>query len=225
MDRGGDGKSDGDGDVTGEENGDDGPVSRRSPGGDAETRGGEAPCAGKTSAAPPRRAVNLRRSDGAAREDVSLGSSPEVDGCPGRRENAVEELCNAPNGLTATRAILRYIMVAHDRLDHSKNMDISEKVKHLLGPNNKAIMQTLYDQMNEIYMEQGIERGRLEGSTLGRRETLLRLLRRRFGELNESVSARVQSADAPALDTWLDRILTARTLDEVWEEGQSAPTK
>lgn len=32
---------------------------------------------------------------------------------------------------------------------------------------------------------------------------------------------RVHAADSLTLDTWLDRILTARTLDEVWEEGQS----
>lgn len=142
-----------------------------------------------------------------------------------RFRDLVEELCSAPNGLAATRAILRYIMLNHERLHPSEDKDIAEKVRHLLGPKDEAIMQTLYDQMNEIYMEQGIERGRLEGSTLGRRETLLRQLRRRFGDLNESVSARVQNADAPTPDTWLDRILTARTLDEVWEEGQSAPTK
>ena len=52
----------------------------------------------------------------------------------------------------------------------------------------------------------------------GRREALLRMLRKRFGELSEADVARVESARIPALDAWTDRVLTARTLQEVWAD-------
>jgi hypothetical protein len=45
---------------------------------------------------------------------------------------------------------------------------------------------------------------------------LLRQLALRFGNLPDSVQARVESADADLLMRWSERILTASTLDEVF---------
>ena len=49
----------------------------------------------------------------------------------------------------------------------------------------------------------------------GRIETLLRQMTRRFGPLTDDVAARVRNATTPTLDDWIDRILTAATLDEL----------
>ncbi|MBF0141600.1 MAG: DUF4351 domain-containing protein [Magnetococcales bacterium] len=45
---------------------------------------------------------------------------------------------------------------------------------------------------------------------------LLRLLQRRFGTLSESTIQRVQAADQSTLEMWGDRILDARSLDEIF---------
>ena len=55
-----------------------------------------------------------------------------------------------------------------------------------------------------------------EGRAEGKAATLLRLLDRRFGAVPESVARRVTTADAAALDAWIDNILTAADLDEVF---------
>ena len=50
----------------------------------------------------------------------------------------------------------------------------------------------------------------------GERRVLLRQLRRRFGELPEWVTARVEAAGPDELDAWTERILSARDLDEMF---------
>jgi len=46
---------------------------------------------------------------------------------------------------------------------------------------------------------------------------LLRLLERRFGPVDEVIRIRVRSADLQTLLTWGERILTAQTIEEVFE--------
>lgn len=71
---------------------------------------------------------------------------------------------------------------------------------------------TWADRMREEGREQGREAGALEA----RRETLLRQLTRKFGPLPEAVAARVNAMQSIAeLDTYLDRLVTAGTLDEM----------
>lgn len=101
------------------------------------------------------------------------------------------------------------------------NPQPDETIKRLLAPIEED-METLADQLlEEILMEKVIERG----IERGRREALLRVLRKRFGELSEGDVARVDGAKIPTLDAWTDRVLTARTLDEVWGSySDSGPT-
>jgi len=65
------------------------------------------------------------------------------------------------------------------------------------------------------------ERLRKEGQAQGRSqqgiETVLRLLARRFGALPETIVHRVNAATLAELDRWTDRILDAKTLDDVFE--------
>jgi hypothetical protein len=46
---------------------------------------------------------------------------------------------------------------------------------------------------------------------------LLKLLALYFGALDERVAERVRAADPPALETWLERLVAAATLDAVFE--------
>jgi hypothetical protein len=60
--------------------------------------------------------------------------------------------------------------------------------------------------------QQGFDRG----VEKGQRTTLLRQLTRRFGTLPEPVAERVAGATPADIERWLDRILDAGSLDEVF---------
>ncbi len=53
------------------------------------------------------------------------------------------------------------------------------------------------------------------GKAAGKAEVLLKLLQLRFGSLTEPTRARVDAATPQQLDTWVERVLTATTLDDV----------
>jgi predicted transposase/invertase (TIGR01784 family) len=66
-------------------------------------------------------------------------------------------------------------------------------------------------------MRQGMQQGMQEGMQQGEAELLLRLLERRFGPLDDAIRQQVKIADAEILLLWGERILTAQTIDEVFE--------
>ena len=61
-------------------------------------------------------------------------------------------------------------------------------------------------------MAQERKQGRIEGKA----ETLLRLLERRFHGVPEPYRARLLAADADQLDTWIDAVLEADSVDAVF---------
>ena len=62
-------------------------------------------------------------------------------------------------------------------------------------------------------IEQGMERGRVEGE----RAVLERLLRRRFGELPPETAERLGRASAADLETWAENVLGAERLADVFD--------
>lgn len=56
---------------------------------------------------------------------------------------------------------------------------------------------------------------RAEGRCEERRELLLKQLGLRFGELPNEVRERVNAAEPATLETWVERVLFAQTLNEV----------
>ena len=80
--------------------------------------------------------------------------------------------------------------------------------------------KTMADVLMERGRTEGERKGRTEGRTEAaietRQQTLVRQLRRRFGDVPASaVSAVEATTDVEQLDTWLDRLVTASTLDEL----------
>jgi hypothetical protein len=54
------------------------------------------------------------------------------------------------------------------------------------------------------------------GAIRNRQQTLIRQLKRRFGDVPDELLSTIRATDAPEqLDEWLDRFATAETLDEV----------
>jgi hypothetical protein len=64
----------------------------------------------------------------------------------------------------------------------------------------------------EQWKNEGLEKGRMEGETA----LLLRQLSRRFGPVSESTRQRISLADAETLLVWGERLLDARSLEEIW---------
>jgi hypothetical protein len=79
---------------------------------------------------------------------------------------------------------------------------------------------TLLRDAREEGREEGWEKGREEGQTLARIATLTRQLTRRFGPPPAWALTRMQQATGEQIDTWLDRILDAPTIDTVFDAVQ-----
>lgn len=67
----------------------------------------------------------------------------------------------------------------------------------------------------ETFIDRYIAQGEQRGEERGQATTLPRLIERKFGPPSEPIRARIHAADSDTLLEWTDRILDARTLDEV----------
>jgi predicted transposase/invertase (TIGR01784 family) len=70
---------------------------------------------------------------------------------------------------------------------------------------------------------EGEAKGRMEGEVEGRSAVLLRLLAKRFGpeSVGSKTQERLRTADPEQFDLWTERILDARTIDEVFDERKN----
>ncbi len=89
-------------------------------------------------------------------------------------------------------------------------IDIMEN--KILGP---AIRKGIEQGRTEGRAE-GRTEGRIEGRAEGERLVLSRQLTTKFGPLPEAVLGRLRTASETELSSWVDRVLTAHTLDEVF---------
>jgi predicted transposase YdaD len=84
----------------------------------------------------------------------------------------------------------------------------------------RAMLADRIQEWGEEFQRKGLQKGRQEGRQEGRREgeahLLLHLLASRFGDLPQSVQERVQQADVSQLERWGERLLDARTLEDLF---------
>jgi hypothetical protein len=76
-----------------------------------------------------------------------------------------------------------------------------------------------YEQALEVYREYEQRIRRDEAQRVRQEEAqrnLSRLLTRRFGALSENVADRIRTADHATLEHWMDRVLTAQSLDDIF---------
>jgi hypothetical protein len=67
-------------------------------------------------------------------------------------------------------------------------------------------------------VEQGLQQGVPQGIPQGETLVLRRLLTRRFGPLPEWAEDKLAQADRTQLESWADRVLDAKMLEEVFEQ-------
>ncbi|MBL9107131.1 MAG: Rpn family recombination-promoting nuclease/putative transposase [Myxococcales bacterium] len=110
----------------------------------------------------------------------------------------VREVLREPDGGRALLLVFRYLcQVRGER-------EIPTLRKIAVDAAKEADMRTIADMFRD------------EGFEAGERSLLHRQLRSRFGELPETLQARLDSADKPTLERLADRVLFASSLDEVF---------
>ncbi len=67
-------------------------------------------------------------------------------------------------------------------------------------------------------MEQGMEKGIIQGIEKGEAKALRLQLTKRFGPLPSHVEAQIGSASAPEIEEWLQAVLTANSLNEMFRK-------
>jgi len=66
-------------------------------------------------------------------------------------------------------------------------------------------------------LQTGLKKGERKGEQKGSATMLIHLLRMKFGELDEQTLSSVNSADAAQLLVWSERVLSANSIEEVFE--------
>jgi hypothetical protein len=119
---------------------------------------------------------------------------------PGKRWADLE--ARQPTGLDYLYTLLRYVTGAAPELD--------AKELHAAVVESFAEGETLMPTIAEKWVEQGVQQGEAA--------VLRRLLSGRFDPLPDWAEERLTHAELPQLETWADRVLEAKTLEEVFEQ-------
>jgi hypothetical protein len=85
----------------------------------------------------------------------------------------------------------------------------------------QAMLSERFDEWEDQFRREGRQEGMREGRKDGEATLLTLQLRKRFGELPESVRTRVSEARPEELEHWGERLLEASSLDDVFIEKQT----
>ena len=103
-------------------------------------------------------------------------------------------------------------MIYHER-SGNEHPKLHEAVEHSVRDDE---LREEVSAMGKTMAEVLIERGRTEAAIQARQQTLLRLLRRRCGDVPTTVVTAVESTTSlDQLDDWLDRFVAAERLEEL----------
>lgn len=83
-----------------------------------------------------------------------------------------------------------------------------------LDPAAEQVAMTIAEQMRR----EGAAEGLAEGLVAGRVQVLTKLLTLKFGVVSAEQMARIEAANVAQLDRYVERVLTAETLDAVLAE-------
>ena len=107
-------------------------------------------------------------------------------------------LSNNPAGRLALRRLFSYLAAQLE-----STPDNLEAAAALIHEDARIMGKTIADQLRE------------EGEFVATRKLLLRLVRKRFGDISPTVEERIRRADRDTLDRWAERILIATTIEEL----------
>jgi hypothetical protein len=123
----------------------------------------------------------------------------------------LNELVRKRTGLEYLETVLRYVARAAETLSPD---ELRRAVRQALTEGD-TIMPTIAEQWVQQGLEQGLQRGISQGEALA----LTRLLARRFGPLPEWAEEKLAQADRAKLESWVDRVLEAQSLEDLFKQG------
>lgn len=132
-----------------------------------------------------------------------------------------ELLAGLPGGQDVVDSLMRYLGVAAGK----RSVSLRELGQRLSehGPQAREVVMNSVEKLIEEGRREGLREGLREGRAEGRREggrearrqTLIKQLRLKFGELPAEDVARVEAADEETLERYLERVLTADSIAAV----------
>ena len=127
---------------------------------------------------------------------------------------ALARLLDGPNGRQAIWTLFRYIVAV---ADEAAAQSLAQALQARKPEAKEAIMTLAEKWFTEGKAEgraEGKAEGRAEGKAEGKAETLRKLLTLKFGDVPQPILYRLASASEPELDRFIERLLSAGTIDE-----------
>jgi len=107
--------------------------------------------------------------------------------------------------------IFRYMLETMDINEH----DLREMAQKALDPGKEDTIMTLADRLRKEGEEKGLEKGIVKGHN----ELFNRLLHKKFGDIRDPhIQKRLRNATPDQIDRWFDRILEAKSIEDVIKE-------
>ncbi|HEY5954937.1 MAG TPA: hypothetical protein VIV60_00240 [Polyangiaceae bacterium] len=139
----------------------------------------------------------------------------------GRREGRVvadllawaelfRDLGAGPEGRDAIVRLFSYLLKVAPNLSLK---DLTEQVKRAI-PERNDVVSTLAEKL----IEEGERKGLEKGLEKGRKDTVRRLIELKFGGLGGRAMSRIEAADEAELSCFIERVLTATSVEEVLGE-------
>ncbi|MCX6359551.1 MAG: DUF4351 domain-containing protein [Armatimonadetes bacterium] len=132
----------------------------------------------------------------------------------------------------ARRHLLAYVVDHYMKLTEEEAEELQSLTDTSEATEVKQMILSFHTRVHEQALQQGLSQGLSQGLTQGlstgmthgEQAVLLRLMRRRFGALDPKVVARVEAIqDTDQLEALADRILDARTLEELGLPNPDGP--
>jgi len=110
-------------------------------------------------------------------------------------------------GLTIVRIVVRYLFGVGDATQ-------LERLRAVLGRVMPGQEDEIMPTIGDVYVAQGVANGHAQAKA----ETLMRMLRRRFGDVPQAVELKVSSAAVDDIDNWIDALFDGKPLDAVFKD-------
>jgi hypothetical protein len=147
---------------------------------------------------------------------LQVKSSPENLAIIAQIFYLTSQLDNEAPALQWTSVIFCYLLQVVD-IEPDVLQDL---VTQSLSAGKEEMLMTVAERLEKRGEAKGRVEGRVEGEARGRNAILSRLLTKRFGQdiFDIKLQERLRNATPEQLDRWAERILDAKTLEEVFEE-------
>jgi predicted transposase YdaD len=138
---------------------------------------------------------------------------PDFQGRVRKALETMNELMQAPGFARYLEIVFRYILNVFD----IPREELGDIVMQTLKPDAKELLMTTAEQLIQQGMKEGMQKGRQEGRQEGTRDVLIRLLSKRFSADAASLEPLLSRLDIEQQGELAEKILDARSLDEIRE--------